>query len=172
MKAICMVAHPDDCVIFGYPYIYHHSDWLWTVAYLTYTADSERGQELARFWNSRGVATEFLGYEDNPQDYENQALLTWNPLQAMNSVRQCIHQYDRVLSHGAEGDYGHVHHRLVHEAVHTHPGLATFAAPGTGTVTLTLPSTAYSLDELPLHANVIQGFHAESHTNSYHEAQQ
>ena len=51
--------------------------------------------------------------------------------------------------------------------------LATaLAAPGTGTVTLTLPPTAYSLEELPLHRDVIQGFHATTHVNSYHEGQQ
>lgn len=172
MKALCMVAHPDDCVIFAYPYIYHHSDWSWTVAYLTYTANSARGQELAEFWRNRGVDTVFLGYEDNPRDYENNACLTWNPMQALNSVRQLLPGHDVVLSHGAEGDYGHVHHRLVHEAVSQFPGLVTFAAPGTGTVTLTLPPTAYSLVELPLHRDVIQGFHATTHVNSYHEAQQ
>ena len=172
MKALCRVAHPDDCVIFGYPYIYHHSDWTWTVGYLTYTADSERGQELAEFWRSRGIDTVFLGYEDHPRDYENQACLTWDPMQAMNSVRQLCHSHDIVLSHSAEGDYGHVHHRLVHEAVSQHPGLVTFAAPGTGTVTFTLPDTAYSLDELPQHRDIIAGFHVNEHTNSYQESAQ
>lgn len=170
MKAICMVAHPDDCVIFGYSYIYNHSDWDWTVAYLTYTADSDRGRELLEFWQRRGVATCFLGYEDNPQDYQNNALLTWNPVQALNSVQQQVRGFDIVLTHGSEGDYGHVHHQLVHEAVAQHPRLVTFAAPGTGTCTLSLPSTAYSLDELPLHADVVKGFHATSHTNSYQES--
>lgn len=171
MKAICMVAHPDDCVIFGYPYIYHHSDWAWTVAYLTYTADSERGQELTRFWHRRGVATEFLGYQDHPQDHENDLCLTWDPREAMEAVRKCVGSYDRVLSHGVNGDYGHVHHRLVHEAVQAHPDLVIFARPGTGTITLTLPTTAYSLEELPLHAAVIGGFHVSTHTNSYCEVQ-
>jgi LmbE family N-acetylglucosaminyl deacetylase len=169
MKAICMVAHPDDCVIFGYPYIYNHSDWDWTVGYLTYTSDSERGQELARFWNSRGINTVFLCYEDNPQDYQSKSLKTWSPVQALNSIRQLVHDFDVVLSHSAEGDYGHVHHQLVNQAVEAHPGLVTFAAPGTGTVTFTLPATAYNLDELPQHRDIIAGFHTESHTNSYQE---
>jgi LmbE family N-acetylglucosaminyl deacetylase len=38
MKALCLVAHPDDCVIFAYSYIYNHPEHNWTIGYLTYTA--------------------------------------------------------------------------------------------------------------------------------------
>jgi dolichol-phosphate mannosyltransferase len=29
MKALCLVAHPDDCVIFAYSYIHHHPEYSW-----------------------------------------------------------------------------------------------------------------------------------------------
>jgi len=42
MKALCLVAHPDDCVIFAYSYIYNHPEMSWTICYLTYTEQAER----------------------------------------------------------------------------------------------------------------------------------
>jgi hypothetical protein len=59
---------------------------------------------------------------------------------------------------------------LVHNSVQWHPRLVTFARPGEGT-TYTVPDSAYSLDELPLHANIIAGFHVMQHQNSYKEIQ-
>jgi hypothetical protein len=79
-------------------------------------------------------------------------------------------EFDLVLTHDESGDYGHIHHVLVHNSVQWHPRLVTFARPGEGT-TYTVPDSAYSLDELPLHANIIAGFHVMQHQNSYKEIQ-
>ena len=70
MKAMAMVAHPDDCVIFAYSFIHHYPQFDWTVCYLTYTEHDARGCEFAKFWRARGVATNFLGYIDDYHDLE------------------------------------------------------------------------------------------------------
>lgn len=168
MNALCLVAHPDDCVIFAYSFMWHHPQHDWTVAYLTYTESDARGQEFAQFWRRRGVPTRFLEFEDHWHDNEQQQFTCWDPQNARQACRDLAAGYHVVLTHDAAGDYGHIHHRLVHESVADHAGLITFAPLDQGT-TYILPQGAYSLDELPLHRDIIQGFHQGVHHNSYKE---
>ena len=71
MKALCLVAHPDDCVIFAYSFMHNHPELHWTICYLTYTEQDPRGAELAEFWSRRRIPTQFLGYVDDYRDIEN-----------------------------------------------------------------------------------------------------
>jgi len=169
LKALCLVAHPDDCVIFGYGYVHHHPQWQWTIGYLTYTVQDPRGQEIAAFWQRRGIDTVFLGFEDHWHDNEQKQFTRWTEESAAQACWRLARDFDIVLTHDEHGDYGHIHHSLVHDAVKWHPRLVTFARPGHGTTALTLPSDAYSLDELPMHADIIQSFHSNGHHNSYKE---
>lgn len=169
MKALCIVAHPDDCVIFAYSYIYNHPELDWTVCYLTYTADSERGQEFAKFWQTRNIKTIFLGFLDDYRDQETQQLNFWYDVDAEAECWRIAKDFDLVLTHDAQGDYGHIHHRVVHNGVKHHPNLITFAPPGQGSMTYTVPSTAYNLTEFPLHASIVKSFHFDVHANSYNK---
>lgn len=168
VKALCMVAHPDDCVIFGLSYIHNHPEYTWTIGYLTYTADSARGAELAAFWQRRGIECVFLGFVDDYHDQEQQQLLQWYGIDAVAEVAALARQYDLVLTHDEHGDYGHIHHQVVHDAVKHHPRLVTFAKPGQGT-TYSVPTGTYSLDELPQHGEIVASFHTAEHRNSYKE---
>lgn len=168
MKALCLVAHPDDCVIFAYSYIYHHPEYKWTVGYLTYTEHEPRAAEFKKFWNQRNIPTVFLGFEDHWHDNEQKQLTRWYGVDAAASCWNLAQDFDLVLTHDEHGDYGHIHHQVVHDAVKHHPNLVTFARPGQGT-TYILPSNTYSLDELPLHRDIIAGFHPAEHKNSYKE---
>ena len=49
MKALCLVAHPDDCVIFALSYIHNHPNLDWTICYLTYCEWEPRAKELKEF---------------------------------------------------------------------------------------------------------------------------
>ena len=168
MKSLCLVAHPDDCVIFGLSYILNHPEHDWTVGYLTYTAEDFRGRELAAFWQRRGIPCVFLGFEDHWHDQEQKQFTRWTEESAERACWNLARQYDLVLTHNESGDYGHIHHQLVHRAVAWHPRLITFAPPGDG-VTYSVPTDAYSLDELPQHGKIIAGFHPTIHKNSYKE---
>ena len=168
MKALCLVAHPDDCVIFGYSYIHNHPEMTWHICYLTYCEWEPRGRELKEFWHRRGITCIFLGYTDNYRDIENKQI-SFNEEQARREIGNIVQSYDLVLTHDAQGDYGHIHHVLVHNSVQWHPHLVTFAPPGQGTVTHTVPLDTYKLDELPMHGDIIAGFHIIQHQNSYKE---
>lgn len=169
MKALCLVAHPDDCVIFAYSYIHNHPKLDWTIGYLTYTESDPRGAELAAFWQRRNIPCVFLGFVDDYHDQEQQQLLRWYGIDAMTKCDDLAEQYDVVLTHDEHGDYGHIHHRVVHDAVKHHPGLITFAKPGQGT-TYTVPPGTYSIDELPMHGEIVASFHRNEHKNSYKES--
>lgn len=169
MKALCLVAHPDDCVIFGMSYIMAHAEYDWTVGYLTYTATDTRGAEMANFWRRRNIATVFLGYEDHWHDNEQKQFTRWTEESAEQACWRLARQFDLVLTHSESGDYGHIHHQLVYRAVAWHPRLVTFAAPGQGTVTHTVEPGTYSVAELPLHGHIVSGFHPHSHSNCYRE---
>ncbi len=167
MKALCMVAHPDDCVIFAYSYIYNHPDLDWQICYLTYCEWEPRARELKEFWKRRNITCIFLGYTDDYRDIENKKI-SFNEEQARREICNIIQRYDIVMSHDQEGDYGHIHHEFVHDCVKHHPRLITFAKPGEGT-TYTIPSGTYSLDELPMHGDIVKSFHTTQHQNSYKE---
>lgn len=172
MKALCLVAHPDDCVIFGYSYIHNHPEYQWTIGYLTYTAADPRGQELAQFWQRRGIPCVFLGYVDDYRDLENKKI-SFDTDAACEDLQALADLYDLVLTHDEQGDYGHLHHVFVHECVRHHPGLVTFAGTRSGTVQWSVPAGTYSLDELPQHRDIIAGFFPNGvHRNNYTEVLQ
>jgi LmbE family N-acetylglucosaminyl deacetylase len=166
LKAIAVVAHPDDCVIFAYSYIYNHAQYDWTICYLTYAEWEPRAQEFRQFWNKRNVTTIFLGYRDDYRDIENKCI-SFDTQQASREIGNIIKPYDLVLTHDEQGDYGHLHHVFVNQATAGHPGRITFAGPGKGTVKYSVPADAYSLDELPMHREIIADFHRVTHTNEY-----
>lgn len=152
-----MVAHPDDCVIFGYPLI-ANSQAEWHICYLTYTPESDRAQEISKFWNKRNVSTEFLGCVDLWEDTVKQKL-HFDTEFYKNAIQQKVSEYDLVLTHYQDGDYGHIHHKFVHEAVKTVPvPQVYFASDFNDNLNVVIPIQSYGLDELPMHCDVIAGF--------------
>jgi beta-galactosidase GanA len=167
LKAMVMVAHPDDCVIFAYSFMHRYKQLDWTVCYLTYTESDARGHEFAEFWQRRGVATKFLGYVDDYRDIEANKI-SFDTQAAAENIRQAILGQDVVLTHDHCGDYGHLHHVFVNQTVcQNHNRVVCFAGLGQGNVKYVVDPGVYSLDELPLHRDVIAGFHQYTHANEY-----
>jgi hypothetical protein len=156
-------------VIFAYSYIYNHPEHTWTIGYLTYTESDPRGHEISQFWQCRGIDTVFLGHVDDYRDLEIQQC-SFDTALARQQIHTLIEKFDIVLTHDERGDYGHLHHKFVHDAVALHPGVIKFAALNMGTTELSVPAGAYTLDELPLHADVIGNFFPNGqHQNNYTE---
>ena len=167
MKAMAMVAHPDDCVIFAYSFMHHYPTFDWTVCYLTYTNQDARGQEFADFWLRRNIKTKFLGFNDDWEFVKNSEL-GFDSTLATKAVQEAIADQDLILTHDHLGDYGHLHHKFIHEIVcdsHTH--VVCFAGRGRGNVKYILEPGAYSVDEFPLHSDIVTGFHRDQHANEY-----
>ncbi len=87
IKALCLVAHPDDCVIFAYSYIYNHPEMSWTICYLTYTELSDRGSELSKFWAQRNIPCVFLGHVDDYHDLETKKI-SFDTKQAQQQIKK------------------------------------------------------------------------------------
>ena len=169
MKALCLVAHPDDCVIFGYSYIHNHPDMKWHICYLTYCEWEPRAKELKEFWSKRDITCIFLGYTDDYRDIENNKI-SFNEEQARREIGNIVQSYDLVLTHDSQGDYGHIHHVFVHDCARDHGNLVTFANLNSGTVSYSIPPGTYTLDELPQHGDIIKSFFPNgTHRNNYTE---
>ena len=166
MKAMAIVAHPDDCIIFAYSFIHAHPTLDWTICYLTYTEQDSRGKELAEFWAKRNIKTRFLGYVDDYHDIENEKI-SFDEKKAYMDIQYLIFNQDLILTHDENGDYGHIHHKFVNSATATHKKRITFAGLGKGTKRFTIPEGTYSLDELPEHRTVIADFFPNKHSNEY-----
>lgn len=158
-KALAVVAHPDDCIIFALPFIEKHNQFDWHIAYLTYTKVDPRAQEVENFWRDRNITTEFLGFVDDYQDQKTQKLNFWTAEDAERNIERVINSINPllVLTHNQDGDYGHIHHKIVHSAVFkTSVPQIYFAS--TFNLTHEFKAKEYDLNKLPLHKNVILDF--------------
>jgi LmbE family N-acetylglucosaminyl deacetylase len=158
-KALAVVAHPDDCIIFALPFIEHYSNFDWHIAYLTYTKIDPRAQEVEKFWAQRNVTCEFLGFVDDYQDQQTQQFNFWNPADAEQNIHRVINttQPVLVLTHNQDGDYGHIHHKLLYDIVAKVDCPQIYFA-STFNATDEFKAQEYSLDNLLIHKSVIEDF--------------
>ena len=158
MKAVCAVAHPDDCVIFAKPYIDAHSDYTWSIVYLTYSDADPRAQEVAAYWNSRGIATKFLGFVDNYVDQQTQQLNFWDESSARLMMYNACKGAELVLTHNADGDYGHIHHKIVHKSFEFVSTKKVYFASTFNYNVRYMATSNLPLEQFPLHRDVIEQF--------------
>lgn len=114
-RALCLVAHPDDCVIFGWHFIRSHPGHRWSVRYLILADDSPRVEEMRGYWSRHGidVASFDLPHDPPPSDIRS-GRCSIPAGAAREAVAAAVRGHDLVLSHGAAGEYGHPHHRFLH----------------------------------------------------------
>lgn len=158
MKAICAVAHPDDCVIFARPYIDAHPEYEWHIVYLTYTANNPRAQEVSAYWNARGITTEFLGFVDDYTDQQTQKLNFWDESTARLTMYNACRDAELVLTHNADGDYGHIHHKIVHKSFEFLNMKKVYFASTFNYTVRYMANGNLLLEQFPLHRDVIEQF--------------
>jgi glycosyltransferase involved in cell wall biosynthesis len=111
-SALLITAHPDDELLWFGGTILAHPDYEWTIVCITQNEETPRGRDFLQVCialKARGI---MLGLEDAPA-----ALLDEEGLE--NKLRQIAlrKQWHIVLTHNANGEYGHIHHRQVHRLV-------------------------------------------------------
>jgi LmbE family N-acetylglucosaminyl deacetylase len=158
IRAICVVAHPDDCVIFARPFIEHYNQFDWTILYLTYSSYDPRAAEMSAYWRKRGVSTVNLGFVDDYRDMESNQV-SFDAEQAQREIANISSRYDLILTHNADGDYGHIHHKFVNSAVQSVAKPKVYFASHEQKNMECCATTDVGLDELPLHRSVIEEFH-------------
>lgn len=157
MEAVAVVAHPDDCVIFAWPFIEHHPGLTWTIVYLTYTEDDLRAKEVSAYWNKRGITTRFLGFIDDYRDIEHDAV-SFDSQLAEQALHQACEYARLILTHNADGDYGHPHHKFVSAAVDKLAIPKVYFASDFNYNKQYTATYPVAVEELPLHRAVIEGF--------------
>ena len=157
IKALCVVAHPDDCVIFARPFIERYSEFEWTILYLTYSSYDPRAMEMTAYWQRRNVATVNLGFVDDYRDMENN-LVSFNAEQAQREIFNISSKYDLLLTHNPDGDYGHIHHKFVSDSVQPVTKPKVYFAKYEQSNMECCSVSDINLTELPLHWEVVSGF--------------
>ena len=167
-EALCIVAHPDDCIIYAYAYIHANFNLKWKIVYLTHDKSSDRGEEIYKFWLKRGVQVEFLGFNDNPLDMQTD-VISFDQMMAEHAILTEIERTnaDLILTHNENGEYGHIHHKFVNRCCVKYRNTATLVTFDGDEVQYSLPQDSYSIDETPLHSTAIQQFKQQTNIYSY-----
>lgn len=153
MRAMAFVAHPDDCVIYAWPFIEAHPEFRWEIVYLTNKSDSARAREVAEYWQHRNTPVKFLGFPDDWNHVKN-GQLGFDPDQALEKIKETL-TAPLILTHNPDGDYGHVHHVFASQAANHVLGFKVYFASTFNRNVECLVREQVNIAELPLHAAVV-----------------
>ena len=157
MKAVALLAHPDDCVIFARPFIHAHKEWSWTLVYLTYTASDPRAVEITNYWQEQNIPCVFLGVKDDHTDLLEDKL-SFDIEQAKQLLISHSESAELILTHNFRGEYGHIHHRFVNTVADTiNKPKVYFGDEDYYNVEYQVDALL-DLNSLPLHRSVIEQF--------------
>lgn len=157
MRAVALVAHPDDCVIFAWPFIEAHPEFEWTIVYLTYRMYDPRGREIRTYWQKRNIPTVFLGHKDTWLDMMRNKI-SFDAEQAEQDLTNATADANLILTHFEDGDYGHIHHKFVNSVAKKMDAPKVYFASTFNYNTEYLVTEEVAVIELPLHRSVIEGF--------------
>lgn len=151
IKALCFVAHPDDCIIYAKPFIDATPYLDWSILYLTYSKKHPRGAEISEYWK---CDTDFLELPDYTKDIlTNKSAISEELILRLSEPY--IKNADLLLTHGKDGEYGHIHHKLIHRACQfVKIAKVFFSNQG-----LMISNKQINTDSLPLHKRDILKYH-------------
>lgn len=114
MKALAAVAHPDDELIWMGGFILRNKNWDWTIVSTCRKDDKDRKPKFEKVCKRLNAKNYFISDLDdenldrNVKESEIEERL-FNMLEETN--------YDCIFTHGKNGEYGHLRHKEVHNAI-------------------------------------------------------
>ena len=114
MNAAIIVAHPDDEVIWAGGLVLRRQDCDWSVLALCRADDPDRAPKFRRVCDLIGADGTISNLDDSSP------LRPIDPHSEIGGrVLECFgdREWDLVLTHGPNGEYGHERHRQTHQAV-------------------------------------------------------
>jgi LmbE family N-acetylglucosaminyl deacetylase len=114
VRTALVVAHPDDEALFFAGLVLSQPEHAWAIICCTVPrVDPIRAWKFFDACEALGAKGRLLPYQEPephlPLEDERLALLD-------------LSSYDRIVTHGVEGEYGHLHHRNLHRFIHSHWG--------------------------------------------------
>lgn len=112
VNALCIVAHPDDELIWMGGTILNHPNWNWTIISLCRKDDPDRMPKFVQACKR---------YKANCiiSDLDDEKLNRLSPNLVSEKIKSLLpsRSYDYIFTHGKNGEYGHLRHKEVHKAV-------------------------------------------------------
>ena len=105
---LMVVAHPDDEALFGGAQLIQESGW--KVVCVTNGLNPVRKQEFHTVMHDTHSQFEIWDYPDEEYTALNMDTLREDLRGAVNEQ-----EWDKIVSHNEDGEYGHLHHKQIHE---------------------------------------------------------
>lgn len=110
MKALAIIAHPDDETIWMYSQL--KKDYNWTIFSLCRASDKDRYPKflkVCKYYNAKPIIT----------DLEDDKLLPLNIIYIIDLIKKNLKkkEFDLIFTHGENGEYRHIRHKEIHKAV-------------------------------------------------------
>lgn len=109
-----IVAHPDDDVIWGGAHLMEKG---YFVVVVTNRSNTVRKKEFEKVLSATGNSGIILSYPDKSFGRRD----SWN--HNKDGIRAdleriiCCQHWDLIVTHNADGEYGHIHHKMTHSIV-------------------------------------------------------
>ncbi|MBU0467082.1 MAG: PIG-L family deacetylase [Nanoarchaeota archaeon] len=112
IEAICIVAHPDDETIWMGGIILKNPDWEWTILCLSRKNDKDRAPKFRK-------VCELYGVKGIISDLDDEKLEPLNVEKVAKKIKDNLpkKKFEYIFTHGKNGEYGHLRHKEIHEAV-------------------------------------------------------
>lgn len=112
LKALAIVAHPDDETIWMGGTILKNKNWRWTIFSLCRKNDLDRASRFKKvcdFYGAKGI----LG------DLDDEKLKPISIEEIVEKIKIYLKEkkFDYIFTHGENGEYGHLRHIEIHLAV-------------------------------------------------------